>query len=141
VRHFYLVKFAGRNLNRIFAARKANPISTLLKNMNKHYPPAVYTASHDQQRASNKIMRALAHPLRLRIVQFIDAQTSACVNDIHKAVDIEQSIASQHLRILRMAELVHTRREGKFVFYSIDYEKLREAARIAAQLAHMVEPE
>jgi ArsR family transcriptional regulator len=141
VRHFYLVKFAKQNVNLIFATGKANPISTLLKNMNKHYPPAVYTASHDQQRASNKIMRALAHPLRLRIIQFIDAQTSACVNDIYKAVDIEQSIASQHLRILRMAELVHTRREGKFIFYSLDYGKMSEAARIAAQLARMVEPE
>ena len=37
---------------------------------------------------------------------------------------LEQSITSQHLRILRNADLVNTRREGKFIYYSLNYDKI-----------------
>jgi DNA-binding transcriptional ArsR family regulator len=37
---------------------------------------------------------------------------------------LEQSITSQHLKILRATEVVITEREGKFILYSVNYAKL-----------------
>ena len=73
---------------------------------------------------SAEVMRALAHPLRLTIIDFIDKNKVINVNKIYNTLKLEQSITSQHLKILREAGLVHTRREGKFIFYSLNYEAI-----------------
>lgn len=73
---------------------------------------------------SAEVMRALAHPLRLTIIDFIDKNKVINVNKIYNTLKLEQSITSQHLKILREAGLVLTRREGKFIFYSLNYEAI-----------------
>lgn len=75
------------------------------------------------KKASN-IARAIAHPVRLSILKFISEQGTTNVNSIYNTLNLEQSITSQHLRILRTAELVTTEREGKFIHYSINYTKI-----------------
>lgn len=74
-----------------------------------------------------EIMRALAHPLRLSILSFIDKNKVINVNKIYNTLNLEQSITSQHLKILRNAGLVNTRRDGKFIFYSLDYKSIKRA--------------
>lgn len=76
---------------------------------------------------SSELMRALAHPLRLKILEFIDRQGSINVNKIYNSLNIEQSITSQHLKILKMAGVVHAEKSGKFVTYEIDYEVIKRA--------------
>lgn len=76
-------------------------------------------------------MRALSHPLRLKMLQLIDHEAGACVRTIYKELSIEQSVASQHLRILRMARLVWPERRGKFTFYNVDYERVQKSAETA----------
>ena len=41
---------------------------------------------------------------------------------------MEQSVASQHLRILRDDQLVKAERSGKLIFYTVNYQKLEEVA-------------
>ena len=77
------------------------------------------------QKAS-MILRAYAHPLRLMILAFIDEQKTVNVNKIYKTLKLEQSITSQHLRILRTAGIVVTRRDGKMIHYSIDYKAVEK---------------
>ncbi|MCB0529827.1 MAG: helix-turn-helix transcriptional regulator [Lewinellaceae bacterium] len=88
---------------------------------------------------SSDIFRALAHPLRMQICSIIDDKNPACVNEIYGALNIEQSIASQHLRILRKAKLVHTSRKGKYVYYQLDYDKLECACRVANHFSGYVD--
>ncbi|RME96964.1 MAG: transcriptional regulator [Bacteroidetes bacterium] len=76
---------------------------------------------------SSEVLRALAHPLRMRILAFIDKQGSINVNKIYNTLQLEQSITSQHLRILRLAGLVDTRRKGKYVVYSLNYDRLGDS--------------
>lgn len=83
--------------------------------------------NHEKLQHSSEILRAVAHPLRLKILEFIDQNELINVNKIYNSLNLEQSITSQHLRILRMAGLVHTQRDGKFIHYSLDYDKLRIA--------------
>lgn len=73
---------------------------------------------------SSEILRALAHPLRMRILEFIDQHKLINVNRIYSSLNLEQSITSQHLRILRQAGLVETEREGKFIHYKLNYPRL-----------------
>ena len=81
----------------------------------------------DLKNASN-LLRACTHPLRLQLISFIAENKSINVNSIYQALNLEQSVASQHLKILRDANVVLTNREGKFIFYSLNYELLEQIA-------------
>ena len=85
---------------------------------------AKVTINNEKLQVSSEILRALAHPLRMRILEFIDKHKTINVNKIYNTLKLEQSITSQHLRILRLAGIVITSREGKFIHYSIDYSKV-----------------
>ena len=80
---------------------------------------------HDLDTAS-ELLRAIAHPLRLSILEFIDKKGVINVNKIYNTLRLEQSITSQHLRILRNVDLVETKREGKFIYYSLNYDKIEQ---------------
>jgi len=80
---------------------------------------------HELDTAS-ELLRAIAHPLRLSILEFIDKKGVINVNKIYNTLKLEQSITSQHLRILRNADLVETKREGKFIYYSLNYDKIEQ---------------
>ncbi len=82
---------------------------------------------NDKLQESSEILRALAHPLRMKILKFIDDNKVINVNKIYNTLSLEQSITSQHLRILRVAGIVETKREGKFIQYSIDYQRVDNA--------------
>jgi len=102
------------------------PITVII--MNKHIPPALLRG--DQLRPAVRILRALAHPLRLQIIRVIhNKEGSANVGEIFAALEIEQSIASQHLRVLRQAALVTTRRDRKFIYYSLDYDRIARTVK------------
>lgn len=78
------------------------------------------------------IAHALAHPLRLRILEYIDSMGKTNVNNIYKTLQIEQSITSQHLRILRDADIVSNEKDGKFVHYAINYDRISKASSAVA---------
>jgi DNA-binding transcriptional ArsR family regulator len=78
---------------------------------------------------SSEIMRALAHPLRLRILEFIDRNGIINVNKIYNTLKIEQSITSQHLKIMRLAGVIDGFRDGKYVHYTINYDVVDRAQK------------
>ncbi len=83
--------------------------------------------SSDKLQYSCSLMRALAHPLRLKILEFIDKNGTTNVNRIYNTLKIEQSITSQHLKILRLADVVKAKRDGKLVHYQINYPIVERA--------------
>ncbi len=83
----------------------------------------------EKLQVSSEVLRALAHPLRMKILEFIDKHKTINVNKIYNTLKLEQSITSQHLRILRLAGIVITHREGKFIHYSIDYSKIQNVLK------------
>lgn len=87
--------------------------------------------------SSSEILRAVAHRLRLSILQFIDKKTEVNVNEIYTTLKLEQSITSQHLRILRDANVVNTRRDGKMIFYSVNHELLARIATVSQQIEQL----
>jgi len=81
------------------------------------------------------VLRAVNHKLRQRIIDLLEENESMTVTDIYIKLRLEQSVASQHLAILRRAGIVKTRREGKFIHYSLDHERLNLINGLIAQLA------
>lgn len=64
-------------------------------------------------------MRFLGDRNRLRILRAL-AQSERCVLDLIEELDLPQPLVSYHLRKLRDARLVSTRRRAQWVFYSLD---------------------
>jgi len=72
------------------------------------------------------IIRALNHKLRQQIVKLIDENHKLTVTEIYVKLRLEQSVASQHLAILRRAGIVKTSREGKFIYYSVNHSRVKQ---------------
>lgn len=81
------------------------------------------------------VLRALNHKLRQRIIDLLEQQDSMTVTDIYIKLRLEQSVASQHLAILRRAGVVITSRNGKFIYYSLDQDRLAQIGRLVEELA------
>jgi DNA-binding transcriptional ArsR family regulator len=60
-----------------------------------------------------------------------------CVQDLAELLDMNQSAISHQLRILKQAHVVKHRKEGKFVFYSLDDEHVNQI--VAQGMAHLSE--
>lgn len=80
------------------------------------------------------ILRALNHKLRQLLIKLIDEHQKITVTEIYVNLRLEQSVVSQHLAILRRAGIVITQREGKFIFYSLNYKRLKEINSFVEQL-------
>lgn len=80
-----------------------------------------------------ELLKALAHPRRLEIVQLLREQ-ELCVSDIYEMLDLPQANISQHLMILREAGVVETRREGKQVLYTIAHPKISDASDLLREV-------
>ncbi len=72
------------------------------------------------------ILRALNHKLRQQLLKLIDEEKKITVTEIYVRLKLEQSVASQHLAILRKAGIVTTQRDGKFIFYIINHKRIDE---------------
>jgi DNA-binding transcriptional ArsR family regulator len=70
------------------------------------------------------VLRALNHKLRQQIIKTIYDNKRLTVTELYVKLRLEQSVASQHLAILRKAGIVLTEREGKFIFYSINWARI-----------------
>lgn len=90
------------------------------------------TSSENVEVAAS-ILRAFAHPLRIKLLSYIHTNDKINVNKIYTALELEQSITSQHLRVLRDVGLVLTIREGKFVYYQLNYSKIEHIANSLQQ--------
>ncbi|MBK8088246.1 MAG: helix-turn-helix transcriptional regulator [Chitinophagaceae bacterium] len=82
------------------------------------------------------ILRSINHKLRQQIVQLINEHGQMTVTEIYIKLRLEQSVASQHLAILRKTQIVKTTREGKFIHYSINHDRLTEIDKFVADMLH-----
>ncbi len=72
------------------------------------------------------VLRALNHKLRQQIMFLIEEEKKITVTEIYVKLRLEQSVASQHLAILRKADILATERDGKFIYYTVNYARVEE---------------
>lgn len=81
------------------------------------------------------VLRAINHKLRQKMIDVLDGVKSLTVTQIYIKLRLEQSVASQHLGILRRAGFVVTERVGKFIYYSINSDRLGHISILVEDLA------
>jgi DNA-binding transcriptional ArsR family regulator len=82
-----------------------------------------------QSKKASLILRALNHKLRQQMLRLLDESKQMTVTELYVKMRLEQSVASQHLAILRRAGLVSTHRTGKFIYYTPNYTRLVELTK------------
>lgn len=81
------------------------------------------------------VLRAINHKLRQRMIDLLEENEKMTVTDIYIKLRLEQSVASQHLAILRRAGVVATDRNGKFIYYGLDKDRLSQISKLVEELA------
>lgn len=80
-----------------------------------------------------RIFKALSAETRVRIVQLLKGR-ALCVGALSARLDVTQGAVSQHLRLLRDADLVIAEKRGYFVHYQLNEKTLARWERATAQL-------
>ena len=87
-----------------------------------------------------ELFKALAHPARIRILELLrDGEKS--VTELQLGLGIEGTTVSQQLAILRMKNLVDTRRSGNMIYYRLRDPKVNDLLAVARRMfdAHLVQ--
>jgi ArsR family transcriptional regulator len=90
--------------------------------------------SHPVDDQAVTALRALAHPVRLGIMQGLASHPETCACDFTEVFAVAQPTVSAHLKTLREAGLVTTRRRGTQICYSIAPQALERLQAILARL-------
>ena len=72
------------------------------------------------------VYRALNHKLRQRIISLLHKNKRVNVGTVYHKLGLGQSEASSHLGILRKVGVVISERDSRCVYYSLNYERLKE---------------
>ena len=71
------------------------------------------------------MLKAIAHPMRIAILSFLEDGKKLTVTEIHQLLNIEQSTTSHHLGILKDKGVLVSQRDGKNTFYSLKHDSLQ----------------
>jgi DNA-binding transcriptional ArsR family regulator len=80
----------------------------------------------DKLQSSADMLKALAHPMRIAIIELLENRERMTVTEIFRTLNIEQAVASQHLRILKDRGLLSCERKGKNSFYFLKNKQLTQ---------------
>jgi ArsR family transcriptional regulator, zinc-responsive transcriptional repressor len=82
-----------------------------------------------------ELLKVLASPVRLGVILELERHGTRCVHELVDALGVSQPLMSQHLRVLRAAQLVAGERAGKEIRYSITDEHVIHIVRDAIRHA------
>jgi len=71
-------------------------------------------------------LRAIAHPMRIAIIDLLTVNQKLTVTQIYTRLNLEQASASHHLNILKNKGLLESKRDGKMIYYALKQIHLSE---------------
>ncbi len=80
-----------------------------------------------------KIFKALAHPIRIKIVMMLMEQP-LCVCKLNENIEFSQSNLSQHLKILKDAGILKSEKQGLKIIYSLKDEEVKNFLVVAEKI-------
>jgi len=92
--------------------------------------PSATFPSTELQTLKAQFFKSLAHPIRIRILEIL-VRGEVKVQDLQKALDLDQPIVSQQLARLRSSGIVVTRKEGTTTFYAVSDPMLGDLLQVA----------
>jgi len=84
----------------------------------------VESLSTEQLDYAANMLKAIAHPMRIAIINYLKNGDKLSVTEIHTLLNIEQSTTSHHLGILKDKGILCSKRDGKNTYYSLKHECL-----------------
>ena len=81
-----------------------------------------------------EFFRALAHPIRIRLLEVLVTTPSSSVQELQRTLDIPQPIVSQQLARLRASGIVIAKNRGAATRYAVADPQLKELLRVAKQI-------
>ncbi len=84
------------------------------------------------------IAKALGHPARIAILQFLASQKTCVCGDIVNELPLSQSTVSQHLKELKKVGLIKGEIEGPSVCYCLDEKTVKKASKVLGDLLTVV---
>jgi DNA-binding transcriptional ArsR family regulator len=96
--------------------------------------PASLPIDYSVIKKAARMLRSVNHPLRRQILDLLNENGKLTVTDLFMKLQLEQSVASQHLAILRESGVVATERQGKYIFYSANINRLEQIQENASRL-------
>ena len=75
---------------------------------------------------ASEMLKAIAHPMRIAIVDMLANDKSLTVTEIHEALNIEQAVASHHLSIMKNKGVLISERNGKNNHYKLKHPRLSQ---------------
>lgn len=106
--------------------------SMALANMKVQAPETPASIPLEALDRAAETLKAVAHPVRLRIVDLLGRSQEMCVGDLVAALDAKPAITSQQLGLLKDRGIVACRRDGNRVYYRLanpDLLKVLECIR------------
>lgn len=91
--------------------------------------------SPEELETAASMLKAIAHPLRIAILNLLEDGKKLTVTEIHELLQIEQSTTSHHLGILKDKGVLASKREGKNTFYFLKHAKLSNIVDCISQCA------
>lgn len=89
----------------------------------------------DQLEKAANMLRAIAHPVRIAILNQLENGKKLTVTEIHELLNIEQSTTSHHLGIMKDKGILASKRDGKNSYYFLKYENLTDILGCISQCA------
>ncbi len=84
------------------------------------------TIDIDKLEAAASKLKAIAHPLRIALINLLESDERLTVTEIYQKLNIEQAAASHHLNILKNHGIVLSKRVGKNRYYSLKIKELNK---------------
>ena len=89
------------------------------------------TAVHSDHARAARLFHALSDEIRLEVIELL-REGERCVCDLTEALDIAQPRLSWHLKALKDAGLLSDRREGRWIYYTLERDAIEEAETLLA---------
>ena len=90
--------------------------------------------NYETLKRSVLVLRAINHGLRQEMIKLLEQEDRMTVTELYISLRLEQSVASQHLAILRRAGILLTERDGKFIYYSLDKKRIKQISYLIDDL-------
>ena len=81
----------------------------------------------------SKLLKALSGDISLNIISYL-ASGEKCVCNIYEYFKLPQNLVSHHLRILRESGLIKDRKDGKWVYYSLNEQNIEKVTHFLQEI-------
>ena len=93
----------------------------------------INTLQPDQLESAATMLKAIAHPMRIAILSYLEDGQKLTVTEIHEKLNIEQSTTSHHLGIMKDKGVLSSKRDGKNTYYFLKHEQLSNIVECIAK--------